>query len=1201
MEGIKMQCPKCQFENPEGMKFCGGCGKKLEQHCPGCNFSNPPQFAFCGNCGHDLNIPSPKITKDLSFDEKIKKIQRYLPKGLAEKILSKKDRIEGERKQVTVMFCDMEGFTPLSESLDPEEAYAIMDQIYEILIHKVHDYEGTVNEMTGDGIMALFGAPITLEDAPQRAIRSAYAIHREVSRFSEKIKAEGSIAAPIRMRVGIHTGPVVVGTLGNDLRVEFKAVGDTVNLASRMEGLADPGTTFVTEQTFKLAEGLFRFEALGKKKIKGKGEPVNIYRVIAPSTRTTRFDVSAERGLTDFVGRERELELLMDGFERSRSGKGQAFSIMAEAGVGKSRLLYEFRKAIANEDVTFLEGRCLSYSRGEAYHPVIDILKANFNIQEGDGDLEISKKVALGLKALGVDEPSNLPYLLELLSIRKNVFEKRGMTPAIRKDRINEVLRRICLRGSEIRPLIMAFEDLHWIDKSAEDSLKNLLDSISGARILLVFTYRPDYVLTWGGKSYHNQINLNRLSNRESLKMAYHLFGTRALDKNLEEFLLEKTEGVPFFTEETIRSLKDLKLIERKNGKYVLTKDTSDVTVPSTIHDVIMARVDTLPEGAKEMLRTGSAIEREFSYELISRLMEISQEELLSHLSVLKSSELIYERGIYPQSTCIFKHALTREVVYDSIMTSRKKSLHEKIGDAMVAFYKDNLDEYYAILAEQYMRSENYAKCADYSIKAGDKAVGVFAWHEAQNHYETALKNLNEENVQQRADIFKKLAVVTQSELNPDASLKYALSALKLYEKLDDKPNQLDVLMHIQTIYLGGYLDGSKEDKALEYLEKAAAIVENEPDTQEKGLIYQRTAHLYLHRGEPATTLVWSQKAVDLFTRIGVPMGTSLGTALMYTGCIDDGFIYNEKNWDPVLKAGNPLIIAVLGHELALMLALLRDVPKGREWGERILPEVAKAGDRFEGFLQRPLALIYALSGEFSKAEVACQSEKRIESKTLMSCFFEDAACVGFHYLRQGKWDQAREYLEWAIPIHKDRNNVAAIGACYFTLGSLNLEQKKYSEAEKLLLSSLDICRKGGNIIFELWVLPVLCELYLNTEQYEKASEYMQRGFELLNPDQNWHALPAQIYLAKAIQATKQRDWETATEFFDKAIRINRQYELLWDEAKTNCEWGKMYLARNQKGDSKIAFEKLSLSIDIFTKIGAQKDVDKAMAEVDRL
>ena len=273
-----MKCPKCQTENPEENKFCRECGAKLLLACPQCGAEVLPGDKFCGECGHNLTLPSEPIPKDLSFDEKIDKIQRYLPKGLTEKILSQRDRIEGERKQVTVMFCDMEGFTSLTERLGPEEAYAIMDQIYEILIHKVHDYEGTVNEMTGDGIMALFGAPIALEDAPQRAIRSALAIHREMARFSDRMKQEERGDTAVKMRVGIHTGPVVVGTLGNDLRVEFKAVGDTVNLASRMEGLAEPGATYVTQDTFKLTEGFFRFEALGKREIKGKKEPINVYQ-----------------------------------------------------------------------------------------------------------------------------------------------------------------------------------------------------------------------------------------------------------------------------------------------------------------------------------------------------------------------------------------------------------------------------------------------------------------------------------------------------------------------------------------------------------------------------------------------------------------------------------------------------------------------------------------------------------------------------------------------------------------------------------------------------------------------------------------------------------------------------------------------------------------------------------------------------------
>ena len=317
-----MECSKCNSENPNKAKYCIECGAPIEFHCPNCNEETSATGKYCMACGFKLKSSQKSSLRDLTFDEKLDKIQRYLPKGITEKILSKKGKIEGERKQVTVMFCDLEGFTPLVEQIGAEAAYNVMDQIYEFLIHKVHDYEGTINEMTGDGIMALFGAPIALEDAPQRAIRSAYAIHREMARFSNRLKVERKDVPPLKMRIGIHSGMVVVGTLGNNLRVEFKAVGDTVNLASRMEGMAEPGTIYVSSDTFKLTEGFFRFEAIGNKQIKGKERPVGVYRVIAPSTRKTRFDVNAELGLTPFIGRDRELELLIDSLGRAKEGSG---------------------------------------------------------------------------------------------------------------------------------------------------------------------------------------------------------------------------------------------------------------------------------------------------------------------------------------------------------------------------------------------------------------------------------------------------------------------------------------------------------------------------------------------------------------------------------------------------------------------------------------------------------------------------------------------------------------------------------------------------------------------------------------------------------------------------------------------------------------------------------------------------------------
>jgi len=827
-----MKCPKCQFENPASVKFCGECGTKLEKSCPSCNAPNPPTFKFCGECGHKLEVSAETFPKDLSFDEKLTKIQKYLPKGLTDKILSQRDRIEGERKQVAVMFCDMENFTALSEKLGIEEAYAIMDQVYEILIHKVHDYGGTVNEMTGDGIMALFGAPIAIEDASQRAIRSSLAIHREMTRLSDKLKSEGQKIPPLKMRIGVHTGPVVVGTLGNDLRVEFKAVGDTVNLTSRIENLAEPGTTYISEDIFKIAEGLFRFEALGEKTVKGKENPVRVYRVIAPSTRRTRFDVSAERGLTPFVGRERELELLLDGYMRSKAGHGQALSIISEAGLGKSRLLYEFRKEVGNEDATFLEGKCLSYSGGVAYHPIVDILKSNFNIRDTDDDVANKNKISKGLKTLGVDEPFTSPYIMELLAVKDSGIDKIAMSPEARKDRTLESLKRIVLKGSEIRPLIMAIEDLHWIDKSSEESLEDLLGSIAGSRVFLIFTYRPEFVHSWGARSYHSQVNLNRLSNRESLAMVNHLLGTENIEPDLQDLVLEKTEGIPFFIEEFIRSLKDLRVIEKRDRTYYLSKKIQDVSIPSTIQDVIMARVDTLPEGTKEVLLTGSAIEREFSYQLIKGVTGIADSELTHHLSGLKDAELLYERGVYPESTYIFKHALTREVVYDSILTKKKKQLHERIGNSMEALHKGNITEHYGILAEHFFESGNYRKGADYSKLAAKRAQKAASYNDAINSGKKRVTCL--ERLPQSEAVEKELIdarVTLGLYYNQMSYLVKANEAVAPIVELALKKEYKRRISQINTI-IGTYTFGVEGNypKGIQYLEDALKIAKESND-----------------------------------------------------------------------------------------------------------------------------------------------------------------------------------------------------------------------------------------------------------------------------------------------------------------------------------------------------------------------------------
>ncbi len=801
-----MRCTNCKFDNPSKAKFCIECGSPIEFRCPNCSHITSANGKFCMECGFDLRQHNDKLQKQISFEDKLDKLQRYLPTGIANKILSQKNKLEGERRQVTVLFCDLVGFTALVETLGSEEAYSLMDRVYEALIHKVHEYEGTVNEMTGDGVMALYGAPLAIEDAPQRAVRSAHSIHREIKRLSDELTKNKSNIPQLKMRIGINTGEVVVGTLGNDLRVDFKVVGDTVNLASRVEGLAEPGTTYVTAATFRLTEGFFRFERLGRKIIKGKTESIEVYRVIAPDSMRTRFDVNAEQGLTPFMGRQRELELLIDVYERVKNNRGQAASIVADAGMGKSRLLYEFRKAMANEDVTFLEGKCLSYSRGISYHPVIDLIKGQLKIKDTDGDQEVRNKISKGLKELEIEETSILPCLLELLSIEGSGIDQLILSPESKKDIIIQALTFIILKQADIRPVILAVEDLHWIDKSSESVLKDLLNRISGAKILLVFTYRTEYLQSWAVRSYHTHINLNRISNREARYMISYLLDNNSVGSSLEDLILEKTEGIPFFIEEFLKSLKDLGLIQRQDNLYTLNKNSSDISIPSTIQDIIMTRVDTLTEGAKKILQIGSVIEREFSYNLIKKLTDIPEKDHLNHLMEIKEAELLYERGIFPKINYVFKHALTREVIYDSILSQKRKGLHTAVGQAMEKLYQSNLAEQLGTLCDHFIAGENYEKAEKYAELSARKAQKTGSIQEAITQgkkriaclEELPLTNLNHKK---RIDARTVLAL-NFSQLNNYSEAKATIEPIiELSEKIDYKKRQCQIKTILGTYY----------------------------------------------------------------------------------------------------------------------------------------------------------------------------------------------------------------------------------------------------------------------------------------------------------------------------------------------------------------------------------------------------------------
>jgi tetratricopeptide (TPR) repeat protein len=779
--------------------------------------------------------------------------------------------------------------------------------------------------------------------------------------------------------------------------------------------------------------------------IKGKQEPVNVFRAIAPSTRRTRFDVSAERGLTPFTGRERELELLLDGLKRSKAGRGQAFSIMSEAGVGKSRLLYEFRKAVASEDLTFLEGRCLSYSRTVAYHPVIEILKANFDIHEDDGDFEIREKVKRGLEILGADEAFTLPYLLELLAVKDSGIDEIPISPEERKNRIIEALKRIVLKGSEIRPLIMAFEDLHWIDKSSEDQLKHLLESIPGARILLIFTYRPEFVHTWGAKSYHSQVMLNRLSNRESLIMVSHLLGTEELDKDLEEFILEKTEGVPFFIEELIKSLKDLSIIEKKDNRYRITKNIKEVVIPATVQDVIMARVDSLPEEMKGLLQTVSVVGRESSYDLIKRLTGLTEQELLSHLSVLKDSELLYERGIYPQSTYVFKHALTQEVAYDSLLIKTRKEMHEKIGEATEALYSDSLEKHYGLLAYHYARSANADKAVKYLDLANQKASKLNAMEEAKAYFDEAMALLDalsetEENRQRRIALLVNQGIVFFLLLrHPEY---YDL--LTRYEPTAKALGNPELLGSFYARL--GYCEFSfgNYDQAIQTLTKAAELAEASGNVEAAGYAYVFWAFSHFDRGDYDRVLALKEDVLHTMAhQFNLRFHTyALSLASRAYACLgrwDEAVEEGQKALRVAEEFSDNSLISWSASNLSIAYTWRGDLARAVECGELAVQKAPTPVDK--SFAQRSLGWAWCRSGETTRGiELLTmvlpifRAGRFIPTEIPLMCF------LGEGYWLAGENDKARQTLEEGLEMAERYGVRYELGFAHRLLGEIYLK-----------------------------------------------------------------------------------------------------------------------------------------------------------------
>ena len=776
----------------------------------------------------------------------------YTPQHLAERIRAEQQAMElrgasdGERKTITALFADLKGSTALIEGLDPEEARAIIDPALQLMMDAVHRYEGYVAQALGDGIFALFGAPIAHEDHPQRAVYAALRMQEEMRRYADTLREQGH--PPLLMRVGMNTGEVVVRSIRkDDLHADYVPVGHSTNLAARMEQLAAPGSILVSEYTHKLIDGYFTFKDMGKTQIKGVDEPLNVYEVTGAGPLRTRLQVSARRGLTRFVGRHNEMDQLQQALEQAKASHGQIVGVMGEPGLGKSRLFHEFVGAYCHTPSNtsaaclVLQAFAVSHGQSSPYLPLIELLKDYFQIEPSDD--ERTRKEKINGKVLTLDRSLEdiLPYLFSLLGIEDPESSLQQMDAQIRRTRTFEALKQLFLRESLNQPLILIVEDLHWIDSETQGFLDALTDSVASAQLLLLTNYRPEYRHEWGAKTYYTQVRLTPLGETEAEEFLTFLLGTDTSLTSIKKLVLERTDGTPFFMEEVVQELVEQGMLVPTDGGAVLCDRPPEgaltgapLQIPPTVQGVLAARIDRLTTEEKTLLQQLSVIGRQFPISLVKQVVSQPETDLYRVLSSLQAKEFLYEQPAFPESQFIFKHALTRDVASGTVLQEQRKALHEQTGQAIEVLYAEKLHEHYNELAHHYSQSGNAEKAVEYLYQAGQQAAERSVYEEAIRYLRQGLDLLTalpDTHGSQRHELRMQLALgpavsATKGYAAPAAEHAY-VRARELSNQLGDSAQQFAVLHGLWMIY---YVQGELL-KAQEVTTQMLQLAERDPDS----------------------------------------------------------------------------------------------------------------------------------------------------------------------------------------------------------------------------------------------------------------------------------------------------------------------------------------------------------------------------------
>ncbi|MBI4608124.1 MAG: AAA family ATPase [Candidatus Rokubacteria bacterium] len=1022
-----MRCPQCQHENPEGSRFCNQCAASLDASASACSHPNPPGSRFCNRCGRAIPAAA-AASRYVSPDS-------YTPKHLAEKILTSRGALEGERKQVTVLFCDLANFTGMSEKLDPEDLHELMDRVFDALLAEVHRYEGTVNQFTGDGIMALFGAPLALEDHAARAVEAALAIQDSMGRAAREFLLRWGQSPALR--IGVNTGRVVVGKIGDDLRMDYTAQGDTVNLAARLQALAAPATVAISESTHQLVAGYFDCVSLGQHTVKGKSVPVEVFRPARKKTPRSRLAIASEAGLSPFVGRDAEMQALTEAMSAARGGEGRAVTVLGEAGIGKSRFLFEFRKRIEPGTASWIEGHCVAYGLSTPYLPVIAILRSVLDLADDEAEADAESRVRARLQALGPEFEPLAPPLLYFLSIGKPDPDVADMPAQERKGYMLETIARYIEGVSRRMPHVLVFEDCQWLDTASEELITFLGDRLARWPVLVILSSRPGSHLPLSPGPLTTRIVLHPLRPDERQALAWSVLRDRPVQPELVATVVEKTGGNPLFIEEVTRSLLDADL----------SRGADALRIPPTIADVLAARIDRLPELLKSSLQVAAVIGREFSQRLLGQVSD-RPESVPEALVKLVEAEMIVEKA-GGEPTYTFRHTLAQEVAYEGLLIQRRRRLHRRIGQAIEQLHADRPVEHVERLAHHFLQGEEWEKAVPYLRQAGAKAAALCANTEAVTFLQRALQAL-----ERMADSPERTrhAIDLRLDLRPpllqlgrlQEVLALSQEAEGMAERLGDEPRLARVYAYLINYH---YLKG-EPDLALEYGERCLTLGEASGDLALQALSRQYIGHSYHAQGRYRRAEGILRQNIEALEATSGGDGVARATTSYISSC----------GW------------------LAFTLAELGEFDLAHAYTERAQQAADASGHAYSQAIAWTLAgLVWARRGHLDQALPPLERSLEICTKKYLAVWRPiPSSLLGLALVLLGRLDEGLRLLEDGVALTEDLGVKAYLALWTGQLGEGLLAAGQVERALAVAQRALELALEHKERGHRAWALRLL-------------------------------------------------------------------------------------------------------------------------------